>query len=59
MAGCAPGFLGTPLVLPALADAGRCEEAYLMLLREEMPSWLYQVRAGRDDRLGTLGCHPA
>ena len=40
------GFLGTPLVLPALADAGRWEEAYLMLLREEVPSWLYQVRQG-------------
>jgi alpha-L-rhamnosidase len=40
------GFLGTPLVLPALADAGRWEEAYLMLLREDVPSWLYQVRQG-------------
>jgi alpha-L-rhamnosidase len=40
------GFLGTPLVLPALADAGRFEEAYLMLLRDRMPSWLYQVRQG-------------
>jgi alpha-L-rhamnosidase len=40
------GFLGTPLVLPALADAGRWEEAYLMLLRQEMPSWLYQARMG-------------
>ena len=40
------GFLGTPLVLPALADAGRWDEAYLMLLRQEMPSWLYQVRQG-------------
>ena len=40
------GFLGTPLVLPALSDAGRFEEAYLMLLRQEMPSWLYQVRMG-------------
>jgi alpha-L-rhamnosidase len=40
------GFLGTPLVLPALAQAGRWEEAYLMLLREDVPSWLYQVRQG-------------
>ncbi len=42
----ATGFLGTPLVLPALADAGYFEEAYLMLLRSEAPSWLYQVERG-------------
>ena len=29
-----------------------------MLLRREMPSWLYQVRPGRHDRLGALGRHP-
>ena len=42
----ATGFLGTPLVLPALADAGFVDEAYLMLLRREPPSWLYQVDRG-------------
>ena len=42
----ATGFLGTPLVLPALAAAGHFDEAYLMLLRREVPSWLYQVVAG-------------
>ena len=42
----ATGFLGTPLVLPALADAGYVDEAYLMLLRREVPSWLYQVDKG-------------
>ena len=42
----ATGFLGTPLILPALSDAGRIDEAYLMLLRREMPSWLYQVDQG-------------
>lgn len=42
----ATGFLGTPLVLPALADAGFVDEAYLMLLRGEVPSWLYQVGQG-------------
>ena len=42
----ATGFLGTPLVLPALAAAGRFDAAYLMLLRREAPSWLYQVAAG-------------
>ena len=40
------GFLGTPLVLPALSDAGHFDEAYLMLLRHAPPSWLYQVDRG-------------
>ena len=42
----ATGFLGTPLVLPALSAAGRFDAAYLMLLRRQVPSWLYQVAAG-------------
>jgi alpha-L-rhamnosidase len=42
----ATGFLGTPLVLPALAEFGHLDEAYLMLLRRDDPSWLYQVEQG-------------
>ena len=42
----ATGFLGTPLVLPALSEFGYLDECYLMLLRRESPSWLYQVRQG-------------
>jgi alpha-L-rhamnosidase len=42
----ATGFLGTPLVLPALTRTGHLAEAYLMLLRRELPSWLYQVDQG-------------
>ena len=42
----ATGFLGTPLVLPALCEFGHIDECYLMLLRRESPSWLYQVRQG-------------
>ena len=42
----ATGFLGTPLVLPALVETGHLDEAYLMLLRRDLPSWLYQVRQG-------------
>jgi alpha-L-rhamnosidase len=42
----ATGFLGTPLVLPALADSGYFDEAYLMLMRTKVPSWLYQVEQG-------------
>ena len=33
----ATGFLGTPLVLPALAGAGRFDSAYRMLLRSDSP----------------------
>ncbi len=42
----ATGFLGTPLVLPALTRTGHLDEAYAMLLRREAPSWLYQVDRG-------------
>lgn len=42
----ATGFLGTPLVLFALSHHGYLDEAYLMLLRREAPSWLYQVDRG-------------
>jgi len=40
------GFLGTPLLLPVLAENGHLEEAYALLTREEYPSWLYQVSQG-------------
>ncbi len=40
------GFLGTPLILFALEDAGYTDEAYTMLLRREIRSWLYQVDSG-------------
>ena len=42
----ATGFLGTPLVLPALSQTGFIDECYLMLLRRDPPSWLYQVDRG-------------
>ena len=40
------GFLGTPHVLPALTSTGHDAEAYLMLLRTDLPSWLYEVHRG-------------
>ena len=55
------GFPGTPYVLFALADNGYVDEAYLMLLNEECPSWLYEVKTGattiweRWDALGEDG----
>jgi alpha-L-rhamnosidase len=40
------GFLGTPFLCQALADGGRLDVAYQLLLRTEYPSWLYQVTRG-------------
>ena len=42
----ATGFPGTPFILFALADNGRADAAYNMLMCDECPSWLYEVRAG-------------
>jgi alpha-L-rhamnosidase len=42
----ATGFLGTPLVLPALAGTGHLDEAYQLLLNRDCPGWLYQVLMG-------------
>lgn len=40
------GFPGTPCVLFALADNGRADAAFKMLLNDKCPSWLYEVKAG-------------
>lgn len=40
------GFPGTPYILFALADNGRADVAFKMLLNTECPSWLYEVKAG-------------
>ena len=40
------GFVGTPLILDALTDAGAIDDAYALLLQTELPSWLYAVRRG-------------
>ncbi|MEN1990530.1 alpha-L-rhamnosidase [Paenibacillus hubeiensis] len=40
------GFTGTPYLLFALSDYGHLEAAYDLLLQEECPSWLYEVKAG-------------
>ncbi|MDL2301423.1 glycoside hydrolase family 78 protein [Lachnospiraceae bacterium OttesenSCG-928-D06] len=40
------GFLGTPYLLFALMDTGHVETAYKVLLQEECPGWLYQVKSG-------------
>ena len=40
------GFMGTPFFCFALSDNGRTDRAYELLLKDDFPSWLYQVKAG-------------
>jgi alpha-L-rhamnosidase len=40
------GFLGTPFLLSTLADHGRADVAYRLLLNETYPSWGYMLSKG-------------
>ena len=40
------GFIGTPVLCPALSENGLNEYAYTLLLQTECPSWLYEVERG-------------
>ncbi len=40
------GFVGTPHLCHALSRYGYLDEAYMLLNREEYPSWLYPVKQG-------------
>ena len=40
------GFVGTPYFCHALSQNGHTKEAYDLLLKEDFPSWLYQVKKG-------------
>lgn len=40
------GFVGTPYFCHALSENGCVKEAYELLLKEDFPSWLYQVKKG-------------
>jgi len=40
------GFLGTPYICHVLSRFGYLDEAYLLLNREDYPSWLYPVKQG-------------
>ena len=40
------GFVGTPLVCDALAQVGAIDDAYHLLLQDQLPSWLYPVTMG-------------
>lgn len=40
------GFFSTEFLLPTLADAGRSDLAYDLLLSEKCPGWMYEIRNG-------------
>jgi len=40
------GFLGTPWLLPALSGIGRDDLAMRLLLKEDYPSWGFEIRMG-------------
>ena len=40
------GFVGTPYFCHALSQNGHLKEAYELLLKDDFPSWLYQVKKG-------------
>jgi alpha-L-rhamnosidase len=40
------GFVGTAYLCRVLSQAGNAERAYALLLKEDMPSWLYEVKMG-------------
>lgn len=40
------GFVGTPLMCNILSDNGMDDLAYRLLLNEEYPGWLYEVKLG-------------
>ncbi|MFP4365896.1 MAG: family 78 glycoside hydrolase catalytic domain [Bacteroidales bacterium] len=40
------GFLGVRPLLPALSETGRSDLAYMLLLNEEYPGWLFEVVNG-------------
>lgn len=40
------GFVGTPILCPALTETGHGQTALDLLLKEDFPSWLYSVKLG-------------
>ncbi|MDR0381956.1 MAG: family 78 glycoside hydrolase catalytic domain [Oscillospiraceae bacterium] len=40
------GFNGVSKILPVLTDIGAADVAYTLLLQDENPSWLYEIRNG-------------
>ncbi|MCU6687080.1 family 78 glycoside hydrolase catalytic domain [Dorea acetigenes] len=42
----AVGFLGSNVITPVLSDIGSSDVSYDLLLQDEQPSWLFEVKAG-------------
>lgn len=42
----ATGFIGTPYFCHALSENGCTKEAFDLLMKDDFPSWLYQVKMG-------------
>ena len=42
----AVGFLGSNVITPVLTDIGYSDVSYDLLLQDEQPSWLFEVKAG-------------
>ncbi len=40
------GFVGTPMLCPTLTKIGRGDIAFALLLNEDYPGWLYEVKLG-------------
>lgn len=40
------GFVGTPYFCHALSENGQADAAWQLLMKDDFPSWLYQVKAG-------------
>lgn len=40
------GFLGTPWLLPGLSSSGKIDKAFELLVREDYPSWGYEIANG-------------
>ena len=40
------GFIGTPYFTHALSQNGHLEDAYNLFMKDDFPSWLYQVKKG-------------
>ena len=48
------GFVGTPLLCNVLTEHGMTDLAYRLLLNEEYPGWLHEVKLGGHNGVGAL-----
>jgi alpha-L-rhamnosidase len=50
------GFVGTPHILPTLANVDMMGTAYRMLQERDCPSWLYPITMGATTIVSTISC---